>query len=279
MKKLLVCSELDIPSANMRDCLMEIRDWEDAGSDNGSKMLRDGDTYILSSDRWHIDFEDVLDVSAKFGVDPDLVIFMSRHSSESGRPALTVHPIGNYHENNLGGKPMKLVRSCPDLMTDALRRISNLNDMEETQVTFEVTHHGPWLDRPSFFIEVGSDSSHWANKHAADILAHVLISNSGNDYPVTVGVGGGHYAPRFTEAALELEVNFGHMVPNYQMEGRGDEDIARVLRDACEQSGTKTIFLHRKSMKGPQASRIRDLAASEGLEMVGSSDFKPFSEI
>ncbi|MGE4577817.1 MAG: D-aminoacyl-tRNA deacylase, partial [Candidatus Methanomethylophilaceae archaeon] len=37
-----------------------------------------------------------MDVSGEFGVDPEMVIFMSRHSSESGRPALTVHPIGNY---------------------------------------------------------------------------------------------------------------------------------------------------------------------------------------
>ncbi len=278
MKRLLVCSEPDIPSANMRDCLLDMLDWEDAGRDDGEVMMRHGDTFMLSSQRWHVDFEDVLEVAAKFGADPDVIIFMSRHSSESGRPALTVHPIGNYHENELGGRPRELVRSAPGYMTDALRRISELNDMDGTQVCFEVTHHGPWVDRPTFFIEVGSDASHWGNKHAADILAHVLAANPCSENPAVVGVGGGHYAPRFTEAALSLKADFGHMVPNYQIEGRDDEDVARILREACRATGTKLIFLHKKSMKGPQAARVKDLAASEGLETVGSSDFEPLDQ-
>jgi len=278
MKRLLVCSEPDIPSANMRDCLLEILDWEDAGSDDGASMMRHGDTFMLSSQRWHVDFEDVLEVAGRFGADPDLVIFMSRQSSESGRPALTVHPIGNYHENELGGRPRKLVRSAPGYMTEALRRISRLNDMDGTQVCFEVTHHGPWLDRPTFFIEVGSDASNWGNRHAADILAHVLATDACSENPAVVGVGGGHYAPRFTEAALSLKADFGHMVPNYQMEGRDDEEVSRMLREACLATCTKLIFIHKKSMKGSRAARIKDLAASEGLEAVGSSDFETLDQ-
>ncbi len=272
MKRLFVCSEPDIPSANMRDCLMNIRDWETVGSEEGESMMRSEDTYLLSSSRWHIDFEEVLETSARFGVDPELVVFMSRHSSASGRPALTVHPIGNFHENKLGGKAKKLVKAAPGHMTDALRRINAMNDMDGTEVSFEVTHHGPWVDRPTFFIEVGSDESHWQNKHAADILAHVLVNNIESKNPVVVGVGGGHYAPRFTEAALNLKVDFGHMIPNYHLEDSDQEDIGRMLRDACEATDTKLVFLHRKSMKGPQASRIKDAVASEGLEVVRSSD-------
>lgn len=274
MKKLFVCSEPDIPSANMRDCLLNIQDWETMGSEEGEEMIRSGDTYILSSTRWHIDFEEVIETSTRFGVDPELVVFMSRHSSASGRPALTVHPIGNFHGNELGGKPRKLVKACPGYMTDALRRIHDMNDMDGTEVSFEVTHHGPWVDRPTFFIEVGSDKSHWENKHAADILAHVLVNNTGSKNPVVIGVGGGHYAPRFTEAALSSKVDFGHMIPNYHLEDSDDEDIARILHDACEATGTKLVFLHRKSMKGSQASKIKDIATSEGFEIVDSSDFE-----
>ncbi len=278
MKRLFVCSEPDTPSANMRDCLLNIRDWEAIGSEEGENMMRSGNTFMLSSSHWHIDFEDVIETSALFGVDPDLVIFMSRHSSASGHPALTVHPIGNFHENKLGGKPEKLVKASPGYMTDALRRIHDMNDICGTGVSFEVTHHGPWVDRPTFFIEVGSDKSHWENKHAADILAHVLIDNTESKNPVVVGIGGGHYAPRFTEAALSLKVDIGHMIPNYHLDDRDDEDIARMLRDACEASDTKLVFLHRKSMKGPQASKIKDAIASEGFELVQSSDFEPIDQ-
>lgn len=277
MKRLFVCSEPDIPSANMRDCLLNIWDWDMVGSEKGEDMMRYDETYMLSSSRWHIEFEEVIEISARFGVDPELVIFMSRHSSASGRPALTVHPIGNFQENKLGGKPKKLVKASPGFMTDALRRIHTMNDME-TEVSFEVTHHGPWLDRPTFFIEVGSDKSHWENKHAADILANVLINNTESKNPVVIGVGGGHYAPRFTEAALSSKVDFGHMIPNYHLEDSSHEDIARMLRDASEATDTKLVFLHRKSMKGPQASKIKDAVASEGLEIVQSSDFETIDQ-
>lgn len=279
MKKLLVCSEQDIPSANMRDCLLNLMEWEEKDSCENGIMLKSDGMYMLTSDRWHVDFDDVVEVSAGMGVDPDLVIFMSRHSSKSERPTLTVHPLGNYHGNDLGGLPEKLVEAAPHYMTDALRRISDINDIEDMEVTFEVTHHGPWVDRPTFFIEIGSNEEHWNNKHAAEILAKVLMENEKSDYPAVVGVGGGHYAPRFTESALSRKVDFGHMIPNYHLDGSDDEDIARMIRDACEATSTETVFLHRKSMKGKLALRIRDISESEGFEVVRSSDFDPISSV
>lgn len=273
-KRLLVCSKQDTPSVNIRDCLLNFMDWEEIGSDENGVMLKSDDTYMLSSDRWHVDFDDVVDASIGLGVDPELVIFMSRHSSKSGRPTMTVHPLGNYHGNDLGGLPKKLVKAAPHHMSDALRRISSFNDMDDVEVTFEVTHHGPWLDRPTFFIEIGSDETHWGNENAAEILARAIVENEKSDYPAVVGVGGGHYAPRFTEAALSRKVDFGHMIPNYQLEVSDDEDIARMLRDACEATGTKAVYLHRKSMKGKHASKIKEIADSEGLEIVKSSDFE-----
>ena len=278
MERLLICTEPDIPSMNMRDSLMKIKEWEPVGSDDGTFMFRCGDDYMMSSQRWHIDFEDVLEVAGKLGSDPDLVVFMSRHSSESEKPVLTVHPIGNFHGNELGGKEKTLVKAAPACMSDALRRIDSLNDMENMDVSFEVTHHGPWVDCPTFFIEVGSSIPQWENKHAAWILALALSDNRKIDYPVAVGVGGGHYAPRFTEAVLERKVNIGHMIPNYQMDGRDEEDISRMMREACSLSGTKTILLHRKSMKGVRAAEIKEIAESNGFEVVSSSDFEELGQ-
>ncbi len=278
MKKLLVCSERDIPSVNMRDCLLNLTEWEEKDSCEDGTMLKSDGMYMLSSERWHVDFDNVVDVSIKMGVDPELVIFMSRHSSKSERPTLTVHPLGNYHGNDLGGLPEKLVKAAPHQMSDTLRSISKINDLEDTEVAFEVTHHGPWLDRPTFFIEVGSNEEHWNNKHAAEILAKALMDDVKSDYPAVIGIGGGHYAPRFTESALSRKVDFGHMIPNYHLEESDDEDIARMIRDACEATDTKVVFLHRKSMKGKLASRIRDVSESEGFEVTGSSDFDPVDQ-
>jgi D-aminoacyl-tRNA deacylase len=191
---------------------------------------------------------------------------------------LTAHPIGNYHGNEFGGREGALVKANPPLMSDALRRIVQRNDMPENQLCFEVTHHGPWLEKPTFYIEVGSAQEQWENKHAAEILAHVIEELDPHpEYPSAVGMGGGHYAPRFTEVALKFKVNFGHMLPNYQLEGRDDEDVVRMLRLACEATDTKLVYLHRKSMKKPEERRMSALIESAGYEQISSSDLEPLS--
>ncbi|MBQ3685632.1 MAG: D-aminoacyl-tRNA deacylase [Candidatus Methanomethylophilaceae archaeon] len=226
----------------------------------------------------HIRHED-LDREIQGTFRPDEVVVMSKHSAKSGQPALTAHPIGNYHENQYGGREGALVRPAPAAMTDALRRIVAYNDMEGTQICFEVTHHGPWLEIPTFFIEIGSDETNWGNMHAAEVLAKVL-SDLDPDYEARklVGVGGGHYAPRFTEVALRFRVSFGHMLPSYQTEGRDDEDVARMVRLACEATGTDSVYVHRKSMKKPEERRITAIIQSLGYETVTSADLDPLSE-
>ena len=279
MSRLLVCSLPDLPSVNMKEALLGFHGWDDMGERGGLSFLSYGDTVMVTIPDFHLYHESIDREVEDLGFKVDEVIFMSKHSAKSGTPALTVHPIGNYHGNEFGGREGALVKANPPLMSDALRRIVQRNDMPENQLCFEVTHHGPWLERPTFFIEVGSIQEHWENKHAAGILAHVIEDLDPHpEYPVAVGVGGGHYAPRFTEIALSYNVNIGHMLPNYQMEGRDDEDIARMLRLACEASGTRLVYLHRKSMKGAEARRLSSLIESAGLEPIDSGCLEKISE-
>ena len=98
-----------------------------------------------------------------------------------------------------------------------------------------------------------------------------------NDYETAVGVGGGHYAPRFTEVALGFGINFGHMVPNYQIEGSTDEELVRMVKDACAASCTDLVYMHRKSLKKPEEKRISELIASAGFELISSSDLEPIN--
>lgn len=279
MSRLLICSEPDLPSVNMRAALREMNRWEDLGEQDGARFSALGDLYMMSIGDMHIR-HDGLDVQAEaFGIKVDDVVVMSKHSAKSGRPALTAHPIGNYHDNEFGGRAQTLVRPSPALMSDALRRIVAYNDEPDVQTCFEVTHHGPWLDRPTFYIEIGSDETHWGDKHSAEILARVIMDLDPHDeYPTVVGVGGGHYAPRFTDLILSHKVNIGHMLPVYQMEGRDDEDIVRMVNDACRATGTDQVYIHRKSMKKPEEHRITDLIHSAGYDTPKSAEFEKMDQ-
>jgi D-aminoacyl-tRNA deacylase len=68
------------------------------------------------------------------------------------------------------------------------------------------------------------------------------------------------------------------MLPSYQTEGRDDEDVARMVKLACEATGTDSVYVHRKSMKKPEERRITAIIQSLGYETVTSADLEPLSE-
>ena len=268
---LLVCSEGDLPSVNMRDALLGMVEWEELGPFGSDRMFSFRDLVMISTPDFHIYTDDIDERVSKYGFgSPDAVIFMSKHAAASGEAALTVHPIGNFNENKFGGRERSLVQSSPVLMTEALRYFSSNNDLN-FKVCFEVTHHGPWLNAPTFFIEIGSDERNWGNKDAAALLARTLLNLRSNDYPTVVGVAGGHYAPRFTDMALNRKVNFGHMVPSYHIENASDEEIHRMVSQACEMSNTRNVYIHSSKMDGRLEMVLKD------FEIVRSSDLESFT--
>ncbi len=274
MSRLIICYEQDLPSFNMKQQLLDRFQWEDMGSDGVNSYLKHDDDVLMTIDRMHVHAESIDRKAEEFGVKADEMIVLSRHSSASGKPTLTVHPIGNYHTDDMGGRAETLVRPTPHLMSGTLRRISQLNKDPAYSVSFEVTHHGPYVDIPTMYIEIGSDESHWGDKNAAATLVDSLLSAEEKDYPVVIGVGGGHYAPRFTDLILSAKVDMGHMVPNYQIQESSDEDVSRMIESAAKVTGTELVYVHRNSMKGPEERRVNGIIDSLGLKRVSSKDFE-----
>ncbi len=273
MSRLLICYEGDLPSKNMKEQLLKRLRWEDMGSDGVNSYLASGDMVLMTIDRMHVHAEDIDRKAEEFGIKVDDMVVLSRHSSASGKPTLTVHPIGNYRTNDMGGKAETLVRPNAHLMSAALRRIKAINDDPAYSVSFEVTHHGPYVSVPTMYIEIGSDETHWGDMAAAGVLVDSLLSAEEKDYPTVIGVGGGHYAPRFTDLVLSNKVDMAHMVPNYQINEASDDEVSRMIGAAAEASSTKLIYVHRNSMKGSEERRINGIIDSLGLERVSSKDF------
>ena len=273
MSRLLICYEGDLPSKNMKEQLLRKLEWEDMGSDGVNTFLRSGDMVLMTIDRMHVHAEDIDRKAEEFGVKADDMVVLSRHSSASGKPTLTVHPIGNYRGNDMGGRAETLVHPNAHLMSAALRRISALNSDPAYSVSFEVTHHGPYVSIPTMYIEIGSDETHWGDTAAAEVLVDSLLSAEEKDYPTVIGVGGGHYAPRFTDLVLGTKVDMGHMVPNYQINDTSDEEVSRMISSAAKATGTDMVYVHRNSMKGPEERRINGIIDTLGLQRVSSKDF------
>jgi D-aminoacyl-tRNA deacylase len=156
-----------------------------------------------------------------FSQDLDLLVFISRHSSLSGTPTLSVHTPGNLGEAELGGISRKLSISPANAMRDALRAMMKLKqEMQlDYEVSYECTHHGPSLNAPAMFTELGSSLEQWNDLEAAEAVAlsaMEAVSTFGSFPAKTVmGIGGPHYNGKFTRMALENDVAFGHMIPKY----------------------------------------------------------------
>ncbi len=87
-----------------------------------------------------------------------LIVFISRHSSQSGKPTLSVHTPGNFGDAELGGLPKTLSVSPAQAMQIALKALMHYKETLNLnyEVSFECTHHGPSLNVPTMFVELGS---------------------------------------------------------------------------------------------------------------------------
>lgn len=153
--------------------------------------------------------------------DADLIVFISRHSSQSGKPTLSVHTPGNFGNAELGGLPRK-VSVCPAVaMQSALRELMRQKKQLslDYDVSYECTHHGPSLNVPTMFVELGSSEPQWNDSTAAQAVAHAAMhaisTFKATAKSAVLGIGGTHYNQKFTRMALADEAVFGHMIPKY----------------------------------------------------------------
>lgn len=266
---LIVTSSEDAASMNIRGRLLELAMWETRGSFAGADVLVHDSLSMILIPEAHLQTDD-LDVkfAKAHGSPPALVVFASRHRSQSGKATLTVHPIGNYGGAEYGGKPATLVPSAPREMTFALSRLRNHGAGLPYEISYEATHHGPSLSTPTFYIEIGSDETRWPDPKAAEAIAQTILDLESFDAakaPIAVGVGGGHYAPRHTDAALAGLASFGHIVPNHALE----EEPERRLRMALEKTpGAKAVYFHRKAMKKPLVRELEGWCAENGVAVL-----------
>ena len=162
MTVLIVSSTKDPASTNIKKRLLNHSSWEEIGIFCENIAYRHSnmrDVVMVTINNQKIMHENLdNEVEKKLGIKPKQAIFISRHRSKTGKPTLTTHPIGNYGEAEFGGKTRTLTKSSPCLMTNLLRIIKK--NVEKVKlyhhVCFEVTHHGPYMNIPSLFVEVGS---------------------------------------------------------------------------------------------------------------------------
>ena len=276
---LIIASEKDTASINLRDRLLEMSSWIESGSFDNNKMWTISEDYgdfcrkgtqLITIQDLHIYAEGIdKKWQKKNNKKIDNIVFLSRHKAASGRPSLTVHPIGNWGSADYGGKEAEVSGATPGWMTGLLLKIRE-NRIDGYDVCFEATHHGPFLQTPTMFLEIGSSESEWEKKEPARALIKSLLELQYADGIKVIGIGGGHYTPRFTEAAFSHEVCFGHMVANYGVSIL----TSTLVKKAIDSSKADGIYFHRKGMKKAEYRKWKLWAEENQIKVYSQTDYK-----
>lgn len=181
----------------------------------------------------------------------DFIFFASTHRSKKGEPSLCLHVSGNWRSADLGGKEGKICPTYSYVMKYLFGKLEeyakkNKDVYDKYNVTLEATHHGPIIDIPSCFIELGSLEKEWRDERAAKVVAETILSlekfdKKDYDWIPCIGIGGTHYCPNFNKIQLNSDYAISHIIPLHafpltetmikEAEEKTKEQIKEVLID------------------------------------------------
>lgn len=255
MNTAIIVSKKDIAGMNIKGKLLELfsfKESEEKYDNNPIFQLDDPKInnaevklYTLNKDTVNAE-----DIDKEIGA--DIFIFATRHSAKVGVKTLCLHTPGNWGKAELGGKEKKLCNPLPSLLKEGLKILEGYNN--DYEKTLEATHHGPYLEKPCMFIEIGSSEEEWRDENAAEIIAKTiikLVKTKIKEYQVALGLGGTHYAANFNKVILRTDYSIGHICPKYNLENL-DED---TLNEAMRKPKVEIVLLDWKGM-GQNKDRI-----------------------
>lgn len=272
-KYLVVVSRADLAGMNIARQLFQFRDNPFFG------LMKEGsgfDVYYSEEDilfNRSLDFEKI----SKY----DFIIFASKHKSEQHRKTLTIHAPGNWTDKaEFGGEPRKISMASALFqkeLFEVLHKNVAASSLDDFEITMECTHHGPLLDKPCVFIEIGSTMEEWNNRTASYVVAKTIADCvkdfKGNGYrEPAFAIGGPHYCPDFNKIQLKSNVAIAHVIPEYVL-----PLTEEMLKEALENTDEEIEFavLSWKNLGGPEGRKnVIDLLEKNYIRWKKISEIK-----
>lgn len=255
----VICSRADPAGLNIFESLLELVEWQrDEGffSFQSFRLLaHEGkQTALTGVDEW----------LSGIGLEPELIVFPSRHVAKSAIPWIGGHFTGIVQD---GAATLSTASAW------GLRSFLSGLELPGFAISAEATHHGPVDVRtPCFFAEIGSTEREWTDRRPGLAVARAILGlqDGPRDPPVFLGFGGGHYVSRQTELILGSGASFGHLFSNYQIEGIDRE----VVEAAIDSSSATYVYLDRKSLRSNERKRLEGIVAETGLPLLRSREIR-----
>ena len=181
-------------------------------------------------------------------INPDLLIFASRHRSEAARPAFLIHTTGNWIDKaDFGGNPRELSYASALLLKAGFLSLieqEKSSHFAEFSLDIEVTHHGPTtLKKPLVFMELGSSEKEWIIDEGGQIVANSIINTISKylqfqeekSQMICIGFGGTHYGPQFRKSLINKNVAFSYICPKYFIQNLTYEMVEQMITKNLEE--------------------------------------------
>jgi len=282
----IISSTKDIASTNIKDNLInnfkfnKLEEQFDTNNIyqytiNNNEIIK---IYTINSELIYTD-----DLDKK--IDADVFVFISRHRAQEGRANLTCHNIGNFGKAEHGGKEKILCASDPVLLKNIFVELNN-NVKEPYEVTLEATHHGPYLEKPVLFVELGSNEEYWKDKEGGNIVAKSVINaikkyNNSNStknenninsdlknnnlmegsFESVFLIGGSHYSHVGNKAMLNSNLAVGHICAKYNLIDLNES----LIKQAMEKCRAKFVLLDWKGL-GKEKARILEILEKNNIK-------------
>jgi len=201
------------------------------------------------------------------------LIFISKHVSKKGIPAITSHFTGNVKQAVLGGKIKELAYTDPVLMSEFMKQLKILKrEVGDYEITLESTHHGPTsYSVPILFVEIGSQIKNWQDAKTAKTVTKCLINAICSaeiikqDKGTGIGFGGLHYSKKFTELICEKGYSIAGYISKHNLEFVDEGIILQMINKSIKK--VDLIFLDWKGL-GKNKNRILELTEKINLEII-----------
>ncbi len=179
----------------------------------------------------------------------DLLLFTSRHTSKTARPAFLTHCTGNWgNDADFGGNPQELSHSSALLLKAGILSLieqSSLSNLTEFSRDIEVTHHGPTvLEKPLIFMELGSSKNEWVIHEAGNVVSKSILETirkyieyqKDESQLIGLGFGGPHYGTNFLRLITnkEIAISISHICPKYHIQDLNDDLISQMISKNLE---------------------------------------------
>ena len=281
MKIALVVSVKDIAGMGMKEALLATKQFEkttllvkapfDADAVYRFAKNQTAYLYTLSCDTIHAE-----DLDKQ--IDADLFLFLTRHQGAAGIPSLSAHPIGNFGAAEYGGKDGTLVPAPANYIRHALDLMEKHKGALPYEIIQEATHHGPYLEKPTLFLEIGSTEKEWKDPEAVKVQVAVIldfITTTPRQYRPAIGFGGQHTCSNFMKVMKKTDIAFGHIAAKYAVpavtEGLIEEMIEKTVPSPLSE-GKLLIVLDWKGL-GTGKQHLLDQFTKLGYEYKLTEDF------